>query len=98
MNMAATLQARPLVHQDLSQLAHQQTAIARVLARDPDPRNRARTATTAEDHHVPGGAADRNVHSTDQRLVVKAAPPNVVNRRDESAEYTTDAQLQPRLL
>jgi hypothetical protein len=61
-----------LVFEDLGQPAHQHAAIARVLARDPDPRDRSGIPTTAEGRNVPGGAAATNVHATDQRLVEQA--------------------------
>ena len=43
-----------------------------MLARDPDPRNRPRIGAAAVRDHIPGAATARNVHATDQRLVVQA--------------------------
>ena len=67
MNMAATL---PRII--LGQLAHQHTAIARVLAGDPDPRDRSRIPTAAEGRDVPCSSAATDVHATDERIVGQA--------------------------
>jgi hypothetical protein len=66
------LASRSRVAEDLGQLAHQHTAIARVLAGDPDSLDTPRIGAAAESHHVPGGAAARNLHAASQRLVVQA--------------------------
>jgi hypothetical protein len=66
------LASRQSVAQDLDQLAHQHVAIARVLAGDPDPRNGSRIGAAAEGHHVPGGAAARNVPA-DQGIIRRVA-------------------------
>ena len=66
-----------------SSTSSQYAAIARVLARDPDARNGTRVGAAAEGHHIPGGAAARNVHTADQRLAVEAvrhAPPSIAIR------------------
>ncbi len=54
--------------QDLGQYADQHTAIARVFAGDPNPRQGPRIQTPAEDTYIPGGATSRNVHSDDEMI------------------------------
>jgi hypothetical protein len=63
---------RPRFPQDLGQLAHQHTAIARVLTGDPDPRDRSGITTTAEGRNVPSRAITTDVHATDERIVAQA--------------------------
>jgi len=62
----------PLVVQDLQQLAHQHTAIARVFAGDADPRDRSDITAAAECRDVPGSSTARDVDTTDERIVVEA--------------------------